>query len=68
MAEEINRPENRGYADNGIAEFKEAVARFMQREFGVELDPRHRDQPLHRLEDGPGDAAGRVHQSRATSR
>jgi LL-diaminopimelate aminotransferase len=39
MAEEINRPENRGYADNGIAEFKQAAARFMQREFQVELDP-----------------------------
>ena len=39
MAREINRPENRGYADNGIAAYKEAAARFMQREFGVELDP-----------------------------
>ena len=39
MAEEINRPENRGYADNGIATFKEAAARLMQREFGVSLDP-----------------------------
>jgi LL-diaminopimelate aminotransferase len=39
MAEEINRPENRGYADNGIAAYKEAVARFMQRNFGVALDP-----------------------------
>lgn len=39
MAEEIGRPENRGYADNGIAAFKEAVARFMQRNFGVVLDP-----------------------------
>ncbi|GAB6164567.1 LL-diaminopimelate aminotransferase [Thermostilla marina] len=39
MAEEIHKPENRGYADNGIAEFKEAVARFMKRRFGVELDP-----------------------------
>lgn len=38
MAHEINRPENRGYADNGIAAFKEAAARFMQRNFGVELD------------------------------
>ncbi len=38
MAEEINKSENRGYADNGIAEFKEAVARFMQREYGVKLD------------------------------
>jgi LL-diaminopimelate aminotransferase len=39
MVEEISRPENRGYADNGIAAFKEAVARFMQRNFGVPLDP-----------------------------
>jgi len=39
MAEEINKPENRGYADNGIADFKEAAARLMQRRFGVELDP-----------------------------
>ena len=39
MAREINRPENRGYADNGIAAYKEAAARFMQREFGVALDP-----------------------------
>jgi len=39
MAEQIHRPENRGYADNGIAEYKEAVARFMQRRFGVVLDP-----------------------------
>src|SRR3989454_7220060 len=28
MAREISRPENRGYADNGVAEFKEAAARF----------------------------------------
>jgi LL-diaminopimelate aminotransferase len=39
MAEEIGKPENRGYADNGILAFKEAVARLMRREFGVELDP-----------------------------
>ncbi len=39
MATEINRPENRGYADNGIAAYKEAAARFMDRNFGVELDP-----------------------------
>lgn len=39
MASEIHLQENRGYADNGIAEFKEAVARFMQRNFDVELDP-----------------------------
>jgi LL-diaminopimelate aminotransferase len=39
MAEEINKPENRGYADNGITLFKEAVCRFMQRTYGVALDP-----------------------------
>jgi LL-diaminopimelate aminotransferase len=39
LAEEIGKPANRGYADNGIPEFKEAAARFMQRVFGVALDP-----------------------------
>jgi LL-diaminopimelate aminotransferase len=39
LATAINRPETRGYADNGIAEYREAVARFMQRNFGVTLDP-----------------------------
>jgi LL-diaminopimelate aminotransferase len=39
MAEEINKVENRGYADNGIIQFKEAVARFMARQFAVQLDP-----------------------------
>ncbi len=39
MSLEINQPENRGYADNGIASFKAAVSRFMQRRFDVELDP-----------------------------
>ncbi|MDR2345514.1 MAG: LL-diaminopimelate aminotransferase [Planctomycetaceae bacterium] len=38
MAEEINKPENRGYADNGCVEFKEAVMRFMLRQFNVKLD------------------------------
>ena len=38
MRREIDRPENRGYADNGIAAYKEAVAAFMKREFGVALD------------------------------
>ena len=36
---EIDKLENRGYADNGIAAFKEAAARFMKRQFGVTLDP-----------------------------
>ena len=39
MGQEVNKVENRGYADNGVAEYKEAAARFMQRNFGVTLDP-----------------------------
>lgn len=39
MKREVDRIENRGYADNGILEFKEAAARFMRRVFGVNLDP-----------------------------
>ncbi len=39
MAEEINQPANRGYADNGILEFKEAVGRFMAHQFDVNLTP-----------------------------
>ncbi|MDR2168857.1 MAG: LL-diaminopimelate aminotransferase [Planctomycetaceae bacterium] len=38
MATEINKPENRGYADNGCIEFKEAVSQFMLRQFNVKLD------------------------------
>lgn len=36
LAEEAAKPENRGYADNGIAEFKEAAAIYLQEVFGVE--------------------------------
>ncbi|MEO1528593.1 MAG: LL-diaminopimelate aminotransferase [Planctomycetota bacterium] len=39
MGREINAPENRGYADNGVLEYKQAAARFMKRQFGVELNP-----------------------------
>ncbi len=39
MEREINEPANRGYADNGIPEYKEAAARTMRREYGVALDP-----------------------------
>ncbi|MEM6978998.1 MAG: LL-diaminopimelate aminotransferase [Planctomycetota bacterium] len=38
MTREINDVDNRGYADNGVIEYKEAAARFMQRQFGVTLD------------------------------
>jgi LL-diaminopimelate aminotransferase len=36
---EMDQLENRGYADNGIAAFKEAAAGFMKRVFGVSLEP-----------------------------
>lgn len=39
MSVEVNRTENRGYMDNGTADYKEAVSRFMKREFQVDLDP-----------------------------
>lgn len=39
MKEEIDRPENRGYADNGIAEFRVAASSWMKKMFGVQLDP-----------------------------
>jgi LL-diaminopimelate aminotransferase len=39
LKREVDRLENRGYADNGIAAFKEAAATFMRRVFGVTLDP-----------------------------
>ncbi len=33
------QPENRGYADNGAAEFKQAAAHYLHRVFNVTLDP-----------------------------
>jgi LL-diaminopimelate aminotransferase len=39
LKREVDKLENRGYADNGIAAFKEAAARFMNQVFGVTLDP-----------------------------
>lgn len=39
MKSEVDKLENRGYSDNGIAAYKEAAAAWMQREFGVQLDP-----------------------------
>lgn len=41
MKEEVDNWENRGYSDNGIAEFKDAAARYMKKVFQVDLDPEH---------------------------
>jgi LL-diaminopimelate aminotransferase len=38
LKREVDKVENRGYADNGIAAFKEAAARFMKKQFGVALN------------------------------
>ncbi|MFC5403082.1 LL-diaminopimelate aminotransferase [Cohnella soli] len=37
LAEEAAKPENRGYADNGIAEFKSAAAKYLKEVFSVEV-------------------------------
>ncbi|MCF7854471.1 MAG: LL-diaminopimelate aminotransferase [Candidatus Pacebacteria bacterium] len=39
LADEAAKWENRTYADNGIPEFREAVARYMREVYGVALDP-----------------------------
>ena len=39
LQEEAGKPENRFYTDNGIAVFTQSAGRYMQRHFGVELDP-----------------------------
>ena len=39
LKREVDKVENRGYADNGIQNYKDAAAEFMAREFGVKLDP-----------------------------
>ncbi|MBI5185681.1 MAG: LL-diaminopimelate aminotransferase [Nitrospinae bacterium] len=40
MQEETAKPENRGYADNGISEFKAAAAKYMERVYSVPgIDP-----------------------------
>src|SRR5271157_6088279 len=38
LKREVERLENRGYADNGIQAFKDAAAGFMKKVFGVTLD------------------------------
>lgn len=39
LKREVDRVENRGYADNGIIEFKESASRYMKKVFGVDVDP-----------------------------
>ncbi len=39
LAAEADKLENRFYADNGCAEFKQAAADYMQELYGVQLDP-----------------------------
>lgn len=40
LQSEAEKPENRGYSDNGIQEFQDAAARYMQKVYGVgNIDP-----------------------------
>lgn len=39
LRSEVDKVENRGYADNGIQNYKDAAAEFMKARFGVTLDP-----------------------------
>jgi LL-diaminopimelate aminotransferase len=40
LIEEARKPENRGYTDNGIAQFNQAAARYLEEVFGVTgIDP-----------------------------
>src|SRR6266481_5263342 len=39
LKREVDKLDNRGYADNGIQAFKDAAAGFMKKVFGVTLDP-----------------------------
>ena len=39
LSEQASVPENRGYADNGVQEYKDAAAAWMKREFNVEINP-----------------------------
>lgn len=65
LAEEASRPENRGYADNGIPEFKAAAASYLKNVFNVEgIDAD--TEIVHSIGSKPsfGDDAFMLHQSR----
>lgn len=52
MKQEVDKLENRGYADNGIQEYKDAVSAFMKREFNVAVDPQ--SEVMHCIGSKPG--------------
>lgn len=39
LKQEVDDPQNRGYADNGITEFKESASQYMNEVYGVSVDP-----------------------------
>ena len=61
---EAEKPENRGYTDNGIDEFKAAACKYMENIFGVKgLDPaKHVNHTM--LETRPGNGSVDLYQSR----
>lgn len=52
LSREAGKPENRWYADNGIYEFQEAAARYMQSMFGVRIE-NPREQIVHAIGSKP---------------
>jgi LL-diaminopimelate aminotransferase len=47
----VDDPANRGYADNGVAAFKQAAADYLQQVLRRDRhQPRDRDQPQHRVQ------------------
>ena len=52
MKREVDSIDNRGYADNGIAALRKPPPGFMQRNFGVNLDPVTEVESRHRLQAG----------------
>lgn len=52
MKKEVDKLENRGYADNGIQEYKDAAAAFMKREFNVNIDAQN--EVVHCIGSKPG--------------
>ncbi len=52
MKQEVDKLENRGYADNGIQEYKDAAAALMKREFNVEINPQN--EVVHCIGSKPG--------------
>ena len=61
-------PENRGYADNGVDEFKAGRRAVHGASARRHTRPPDRGEPRHRLQERVGDSAGVLSSTRVTSR